>query len=152
MDKNEKVYWENGKYAVESPGSEYKFDKDSQATMYSYYDDMWRWYNGTTIRNYSAYTSSQPKNYPYRDEGLVRYNNWSRFTDTSSINSSNQIYREEQTDTYSRYLIKYDVYSYPIFENFVSLSELEAKMGKTYEEALNDKSLKIDVNFEFLYQ
>lgn len=152
MDGKEKVYWENGKYSIESPGTEYKNDKDSQAPMYSYYDDMWKWYNGTTTRAYSAFTSVKPNNFNYLDEEIFRYTNWTRFTDTSYIDSSNQHYREEKTDVYSRYLIKYDVYSYPIFDNPVSLSELEQSMGKTYEEALNDKSIKIDVNFEFLYQ
>ena len=120
--------------------------------MYSYSDDMWRWYNGDTKRIYSNSSSTQPNGYNYKDEETLIYTSWSRFTDTSSLNSSNTDYREEKTDIYSRYLIKYDIYSYPIFENNVTLSELEQKLGKTYEELSQDKSIKIEITFKFQYE
>lgn len=148
----EKVYWNNGEYSPDSPGDEYKRDTEFSARMYSYYDDMWRWYNGDTRRIYSNSSSTQPTGYNYKDGETLTYTSWSRFTDTSSLNSSNSSYREERTDIYSRYLIKYDIYSYPILENNVTLSELEQKLGKTYEELSKDDSIKIEVTFKFQYE
>ncbi len=152
MDGENKIYWNNGEYSVTSPGEEYEKDKENTVKMYSYYDDIWRWYNGNTRRIYSSYASTIPNGYKYKDETTLRYTDWSRFTDESKINSSNKTYREERTDTYSRYLIKYDIYSLPMLDNYVSLEELENILGKSYEEINNDKSLKVDVIFKFKYE
>lgn len=152
MDGENKIYWNNGEYSVTSPGEEYEKDKENTVKMYSYYDDIWRWYNGDTRRIYSSYASTIPNGYKYKDETTLRYTDWSRFTDESKINSSNKTYREERTDTYSRYLIKYDIYSLPMLDNYVSLEELENILGKSYEEINNDKSLKVDVIFKFKYE
>lgn len=145
----EKIYWENGKYSTESPGENYKKDNDTAAKMYSYTDQMWRWYNGSTKRMYSSLSSTKPNGYNYKDETTLTYTNWSNFKDSSSLTSDNSAYREEKTDTYSRYLIKYDVYSFAMLDEPVSLEELENILGKSYEEILNDKTLKIEVIFKF---
>lgn len=149
MDGKEKIYWENGKYSVESPGNEYKKDSKNSAKMYSYTDDVWRWYNGDTKRVYSSSSSTQPKGYNYKDESTLTYSKWSSFKDTSSLTNDNKSYREEQTDTYSRYLIKYDIYSYAVLDEPVTLEELENILGKSYEEISKDKSLKVEVTFKF---
>lgn len=149
MDGKNKVYWENGAYSTESPGKEYKKDTSTEAKMYSYYDKIWRWYNGDNKRVYSYASSVKPTGYNYKDETTLTYTNWSKFTDTSSLTSLNEEYREEITDLYSRYLIKYDVYSYAMFEKPVKLEELEEKLGKSYQEIVNDNSIKVDVIFKF---
>ena len=120
--------------------------------MYSYTDDTWRWYNGDTKRLYSGYSSTKPNSYNYKDEETLTYTNWSTYRDESTLNSSNKSYREERTDIYSRYLIKYDVYSYPVLDNYISLDELESILGKTYEEIDQDRTLKVEVNFKFYYE
>lgn len=148
-DGKETIYWENGKYSIESPGSEYKKDTKKSAKMYSYYDETWRWYNGDTRRVYSSLNSTKPNGYNYKDASTLTYTKWSNFKDTSSINEKNISYREERTDIYSRYLIKYDVYSYAIFDKPVTLDELEEKIGKSYEEIVNDKTIKLDIIFKF---
>ena len=152
MDGENKIYWNNGEYSVESPGEEYEKDKENTVKMYSYYDDIWRWYNGDTKRIYSSYNSTMPNGYKYKDEETLRYTNWSKFTDESKIDKSNKSYREEKTDTYSRYLIKYDIYSLPMLDNYVTLEELENKLGKSYEAINEDKSIKVDVLFKFKYE
>lgn len=152
MDGNNKIYWNNGEYSIESPGDEYKKDNENIVKMYSYYDDIWRWYNGDTRRIYSSYSSTMPNGYKYKDESTLKYTNWSKFTDESKIDKNNKSYREERTDTYSRYLIKYDIYSLPMLDNYVTLEELENKLGKSYEEINNDKSIKVDVIFKFKYE
>lgn len=149
LEGKEKVYWENGKYSVESPGSEYKKDSKNSAKMYSYTDDIWRWYNGNTKRVYSSASSTKPNGYNYKDESTLTYTNWSSFKDTSYLTNDNKSYREERTDTYSRYLIKYDIYSYSVLDNYVTLDELENILGKSYQEICNDKSIKVDVIFKF---
>ena len=148
-DGKEKIYWENGKYSTESPGKEYKKDNDTAAKMYSYTDQMWRWYNGNTKRMYSSLSSTKPNSYNYKDDTTLTYTNWTNFKDSSSLTSDNSAYREEKTDTYSRYLIKYDVYSFAMLDKTVSLEELENILGKSYEEILEDKTLKIEVIFKF---
>lgn len=152
LEGKEKVYWENGKYSPDSPGEEYKKDTESKVTMYSYYDDMYRWYNGNTKRVYSSYRSTKPSGYNYKDEQTLTYTNWSSYTDESKLDDSNKSYREERTDTYSRYLIKYDIYSLPMLEKNVSLNELEQTLGKSYEEIANDKTIKVEVHFTFQYE
>ena len=151
-DGETKIYWNNGEYSPDSPGTEYKKDTTLSAPMYAYTEDVWRWYNGNTKRIYSSYSSSKPSGYNYKDEETLTYTNWSGFRDESELNNSNKSYREERTDTYSRYLIKYDIYSYPMFDNPVTLEELENKLGKSYEELSNDKSIKIEVSFKFQYE
>lgn len=148
-DGKEKIYWENGKYSVDSPGSEYKKDNDTAASMYSYYDEIWRWYNGDTKRLYSSLNSIKPNGYNYKDTTTLTYTGWSKYKDTSSLTQDNKDYREEKTDLYSRYLIKYDVYSFAMLDEPVTLEELEKKLGKSYEEIVNDKSLKVEVIFKF---
>ena len=152
LDGDEKIYWNNGEYSPDSPGEEYERDNEFRATMYSYTDDTWRWYNGDTKRLYSGYSSTKPNSYNYKDEETLTYTNWSTYRDESTLNSSNKSYREERTDIYSRYLIKYDVYSYPVLDNYVSLDELESILGKTYEEIDQDRTLKVEVNFKFYYE
>ena len=152
LDNNKKVYWENGKYSPNSPGENYTKDTENKATMYSYYDDIYRWYNGSTTRVYSPYYSEKPKSYNYKDEDTLTYTNWSSYTDESYLNESNKSYREEVTDIYSRYLIKYDIYSLPMLSKNVSLQELEQTLGKSYEEINNDESIKVEVHFTFQYE
>lgn len=151
-ENGNKIYWESGKYSPTSPGTEYKKESETSVRMYSYTDTKWRWYNGKTSRAYSSYNQTKPNGYNYKDSDLYRYTNWSSFTDKSSINSSNKDYREEKTDTYSRYLIEYQIYSLAKLDQNVDLYELEAKTGMTYEELLNDKTKDVQVNFRFLYE
>lgn len=148
-DGKEKIYWENGKYSVESPGSEYKKDTETAAQMYSYYDEVWRWYNGDTKRVYSSLNSTQPNGYNYKDSTTLTYTNWTNFKDISYLTNDNKSYREEKTNIYSRYLIKYDIYSYAMLEEPVTLKELENILGKSYEKIINDKSVKVEVIFKF---
>ena len=101
-------------------------------------------------RGYLTYFSStKPHDYKYRDDSLYTYTSWSSFSDTSKVDSSNKSYREEKTDIYSRYLIKYDMYSFKVFDKPVTLEELESKLGKSYEEIVNDDSIELEVIFNF---
>ena len=152
LDGETKVYWNNGEYTPNSPGNEYEKEFESSATMYTYYDDIWKWYNGNTKRIYSSYSSTKPIGYNYKDEDTLSYTNWTVFKNVSYVDNSNKSYREEQTDIYSRYLIKYDIYSLPMLENYITLEELENKLGKSYEEISEDKSIKVDVSFTFKYE
>lgn len=151
-DNDEKIYWNNGEYSPECPSDEYKRDSETTVTMYSYTDDLWRWYNGSTKRIYSNYSSSKPNGYTYKDNETLTYTNWSGFTNTSSINNENKSYREERTDTYSRYSVNFEIHSLPILENYVTLEELESKLDKSYEEISKDETLQVLVNFKFYYE
>ncbi len=149
MDGKTKIYWENGAYTPIEPGEGYTKEKGSGVNMYSYYDDTFRWYNKDKRGYTSYYSSTKPYDYKYKDSSLYTYTSWSSFTDKSKIDNSNKSYREEKTDIYSRYLIKYDMYSFNIFNEPVTLEELEEKVGKSYEEIVNDDSIKLDIIFNF---
>lgn len=149
MDGKTKVYWENGKYSVEKPGDEYTKEKGNGVNMYSYYDDTYRWYNKDKRGYLTYFSSTKPHDYKYRDDSLYTYTSWSSFSDTSKVDSSNKSYREEKTDIYSRYLIKYDMYSFKVFDKPVTLEELESKLGKSYEKIVNDDSIELEVTFNF---
>lgn len=148
-EDGKKVYYNNGEYLVESPGEKYTKDNKQSAKMYSYYDDLYRWYNKEKRGYYSSYTSTKPSGYTYKDKELYTYGSWSTFKDESSITKQNKAYREERTDTYSRYLIKYNIYSYTVLEEAVTLEELEKIIGKPYEEIVKDKNIALDIQFTF---
>ena len=148
-ENKQRVYWENGKYSIESPGEKYKNDPDTAAKMYSYTDKMWRWYNGDTKRGYSGYLSEMPKNYSYRDDSTLNYTKWSTFKDKSYVTNENKSYREEKTDIRTRYLIKYEIHYEELLDEPVSLEELENILGKSYEEILKDETLNVNVIFKF---
>ena len=152
LEEENKIYWNNGEYSVDSPGENYIKDNQNSALMYSYYDDTWRWYNGDTKRIYSSLSSTMPSGYKYKDETTLTYTNWSSFKDESSITADNKNYREEKTDTYSRYMIKYDIYSLPMLNDYVTKEELEDILGKSLQEINNDETLHLNVLFKFKYE
>lgn len=152
MDGKEKVYWENGKYSIESPGEQYEKDKNASAKMYSYYDDEWRWYNGDTKRSYSGYYSTMPKNYNYKDEATFRYTSWTSYKDTSSLTNENKNYREQRTDIHTRFLINYEIHGTEVSQTRVSLNQLESILGQSYEELDENENIKVEVYFTFQYE
>lgn len=152
MDGKEKVYWEDGKYSVDSPGEQYEKDKNAKAKMYSYQDDQWRWYNGPTKRSYSGLSSTRPSNFNYKDDSTLTFTDWSSYKPTSSLTSENEAYREERTDIHTRFLINYDIYSFEKSQSNVSQEKLENILGQSYEEIAANKDIKVEVYFTFQYE
>ena len=105
-------------------------------------------YNGQNIYNILS-----PVLYRFNDQLAYEYE-YSFIYDDKIIQDKilYSVRIKERTDTYSRYLIKYDIYSLPMLDNYVSLEELENKLGKSYEEINEDKSIKVDVLFKFKYE
>lgn len=118
--------------------------------MYSYVDSMWKWYNGVE-RIYSGYTSLPNYQYKYKDEDLMIYTNWSRFSTTSYLTNENMAYREQITDMHKRYRAYFSLESNLKLDNYVTLEELESKAGRTIEEMLNDKYVKVLTKYEYTY-
>lgn len=143
-----KVYYNKGEYLVVSPGDEYKKDEKASAQMYRYMDKKWRWYNGTA-RSYTSYRSTASGNYIYKDEALTDYSSWSSWSDISHLDSSNSDYREQEIDTYRRYLIKYKIQSLDMLDSYVSQEQLEKKLGKSLEEIKQDESIDLLVVYKF---
>lgn len=150
MVDNEKVYWQDGDYAIEAPSEEYTKDTSINARMYSYVDKQWRFYK-TTKRVYGFFSSTKPQNYPYKDTELFIYSNWSTWTQSSSVDNSNSGYREEVTNVNSRYRVKYNVLSFIKLDNYVTKDELEQTLGRSIVELMQDPALKIDIKFKFKY-
>ena len=129
-----------------------KYNKKEKTTvlMYSYVDSMWKWYNGVE-RIYSGYTSLPNYQYKYKDEDLMIYTNWSRFSTTSYLTNENMAYREQITDMHKRYRAYFSLESNLKLDNYVTLEELESKAGRTIEEMLNDKYVKVLTKYEYTY-
>ncbi len=143
IENNEKVYWNHGAYSIAQPHENYI--KDQSATMYSYYDEMFRWYNDNK-RIYSYYSSVKPVNYNYKDDETLIYTEWSNYSD---VKPQKEEYREIKEEIYTRYAAKYNMYSKAILNNPVSLAELEKIFNKPYQEIVNDANIKIEVIFKF---
>ena len=151
-ENGNRVWWNNGEYYPEEPEEGYVRDSDSKITMYRYYDKMWRWYNGES-RGYSSSQSATPptSSYKYRDEGITSYSNWSDYKTTSSVNSENSYYREEKTNVHSRYMIKYKIRSFKVFDEPLERSEFEETVGRTLEEMVEDINVDVEVTFKYKY-
>ena len=149
---NEKEYWNNGEFYPYEPGEEYEKENENRITMYSYYDEMYRWYNGIE-RGYSTRYSSTPpgSSYKYKDTGLTSYTSWSKYKTYSDLNNSNRNYREEKINIHSRYMIKYDIRSFEVLNEYVTRDKLEEKLIKTLEELNADSKIYIKVKFKYKY-
>lgn len=150
-ENKNKIYWNGGEYSVEQPDPKYNKKDKQTATMYSYTDDMWKWYNGTLKRGYSSYVKTPSVGYIYKDNELYKYTNWSSYTDKSNLTSDTLSYREEVSKIYSRYMIKYRILSMAKLNNSVSREEFEKTTGRSLEELLNDENIYVEVNYEFKY-
>ncbi len=146
----DKVYYNNGEYLVDQPDDQYTEKSKESVKMYSYQDTQWRWYNGTR-RNYSSYTSTTPSNYPNKDVELTRHTDYTSFRDYSSLDASNSSYRTEVVDVYSRYRIQYYILSFPILEEPILGTELEAKLGMTLEEIYNSQNYYLEPTYKYTY-
>lgn len=146
-----KIYWNSGEYFPEQPAEMYT-EKDKKATMYSYRDSQWRWYNGSTKRGYSSYTAVAPRNYGYRDDENTIIGNWSSWSEVSSKNGENSYYREEEIRVKSRYRIIYDVYSLLKLNDFVNKDEFVRLTGKPYTEFYNTPNIKVEVKYKYKYR
>lgn len=149
-EDGKKVYWQNGDFSVEEPGEGYKKDSKNQVKMYRYKDKEWRWYK-TAKREYGYFTSIQPNSYPYKDTELVQYTNWTIWSQTSHLDSSNKGYRAEKTNVHSRYRVKYNMLSYIVYDNYITKAEFEKDLGKTVPELMEDETVQVDIKFKFQY-
>lgn len=152
LDGDKKVYWNNGAFYPKQPDELYvKRDKE-RVQMYRYQDKMWRWYNGKK-RTYSGFTSTRNSStYPLRDQDVVQYTNWSKYSAEKKIDSSNSWYREERTKTYSRYRISYSMKSFLKLDNYVDKNEIERILQGTVPELVNRTDLEIDIQYKFKYR
>lgn len=149
MDDGEKVYYNNGQYAVEPIGNkEYIRDNKESTTMYRYRDKQWRWYNGQR-RKYSGYMSNPTRTYTYKDEELFQYGGYSSWNETSKIDANNILYREEEISTRYRYRIKYYVLSLLVFENPVTKEELEQDLKQSIDDILKREDIVVDITYKY---
>ena len=70
---------------------------------------------------------------------------------TSYLTNENMAYREQITDMHKRYRAYFSLESNLKLDNYVTLEELESKAGRTIEEMLNDKYVKVLTKYEYTY-
>lgn len=152
-DNGDIIWWNNGEFYPTKPEDGYYKDNESKITMYRYYDYEWKWYNGTK-REYSSKLSSTPptNSYKYKDEDITSYSDWSNYVTYSSLNSDNITYREEITNTHSRYMIKYKIRSLLVLNEALERKEFEETTGRTLEEMYNDPNIDLEITFKYKYQ
>lgn len=149
-----KIYYNNGNYTVkiedETLAKLYKKREKETVKMYSYIDTMWKWYNGLP-RQYSSYMKESNDNYPYKDNDLVKYSNWSKWNETSSLNNNNSSYREEKIDIHSRYRAKYAFDSAEILNQYMPLQDFEKATGRSVADMQNDENVNVLIKYTYQY-
>lgn len=149
-----KIYYNGGNYTVkiEDKTLEKLYNKKEKETvkMYSYIDTMWKWYNGSP-REYSSYMKESTSSYPYKDTDLVKYSDWSQFKETSSLNNANANYREEKTDTHSRFRAKYSFDSAEILSEYMSLQDFEKATGRSIADMQDDENINLLIKYTYQY-
>ena len=148
-----KIYYKDGIYVpeVEEELKDLYTEREKDnVKMYRYVDSLWRWYNGSQ-RNYSGFMTQATSNYPYKDEEIYNYSSWSRWNDVSNLNSNNQSYREQKTDTHQRYRAYYMMHSNEKLNNYLNITDFEHITGRTLEDMQNDSSVKVLIKYEYRY-
>lgn len=155
LDENgSKVYYNNGEYTAEFDNKEleklYKEKDDDKVNMYSYTDKKWRWYNGVN-REYSNYMTEANDNYPYKDDKLTKFSNWSSYKETSSISNDNINYREEKTSTLTRYRTLYAIDSTDILNEYMSLIDFEKATDRALTDMQQDEKINVLIKYSYRY-
>lgn len=152
-DSGKKIYANSGKYAIEEDvdQSVYNERDDKSATMYSYSDKTWRWYNGQK-RSYSSYKSLKPDGYNYKDEDLYSLDDFSSWNVYSYLTEDSKSYRTEEEKVMTRFRIKYEILSLKVFNDALKKDEFENAMNKKIKNIRKDETYKLEVNYKFRYK
>lgn len=151
-EKGKKIYWNSGQFTPEQPGEKYENKDKKKVTLYSYQDTQWRWYNGTTRRQYTSYASVAPRGYNYRDDENTTFGSYSMWYEESKKDETNSYYREEITEVRSRYRTLYQVYSLLKLNDYVTKDEFEKQVGKSYKEFAVTPNIKVDIKYTYKYR
>ena len=152
-DKNEKIYYNSGKYSARDDVNTTKYNRTEQetATLYRYRDKQWRWYNGTK-RRYSTLTSSQPTGLPYKDIETETLGNPTSWDEKSHVTSENQEYRVEERKIMTRFRVEYEILSLKVLKNPLNRKDFENKVKMTVQEFYSNKNYKLEVTYKFKYR
>lgn len=150
-ENNQKVYYNNGKYAVEADQEKYPYMDEETTTMFRYKDKTWRWYNGTR-RRYSGYTNTPESNYKYKDEDLYSLGGSSSWHENPTLNDSNKSYRVETSKVQTRFQIKYELNSLPIFKNPVDRDTFLKRIDMEVPKFAQSDDVKVEVSYKFKYR
>lgn len=154
VDENgEKVYANNGKYTVEDDVDldVYTERDEETATMYSYSDKVWRWYNGEK-RRYSSFRVSAPEGYNYKDEELYSLGNYSSWEEGSKMTAENSAYRVEESKIMSRYRYIYEILSMKVLDENLAKTDFETTISSSLEEIRQNEDYKLDIEYHFRYK
>jgi len=151
-EENKKVYYNNGKYAVEADKEKYPYIDEETINMFRYRDKVWRWYNGTK-RSYSNYTNNPDSRYVYKDEELYNLGSNSNWKETSSLTNENKSYRVETTKVQTRFQIKYEVSSLPMFDVPVDKETFLKRTGvETIPKFAKEDGIRVEVTYKYKYR
>lgn len=154
LDENgQKVYANSGKYAIEDDVDldVYTEREEEYATMYSYSDEVWRWYNGPK-RKYSSFKVTKPEGFNYKDEELFTLSSYSSWNTESKLTAENQTYRSEEKKVMTRYRYVYEFVSLKLLDENLKKSEFENQVNQTIEEVRKNDNYKLDVEYKFKYR
>lgn len=154
IDENgKKIYANNGKYTVEDEVdlNIYTERDDESATMYSYRDEVWRWYNGEK-RSYSSFRRTGTDDYPYRDDELYSLDSYSSWDEESNLTPENASYRVEKTKIMTRFRYVYEILSLKILDKDLPKKEFEKQTNMTLKQIRENENYKLEVNYKFRYR
>lgn len=151
--KGEKIYYNSGQYTARADVNTDKYNKTESdtATLYRYRDEQWRWYNGTK-RRYSSYSSSAPRNRPYKDRDTETLGNPTSWSDESKVDATNQEYRLEERKTMTRFRTQYEITSLKVLNIPLTRDKFEEKVKMSIPEFASSEDYKLEVTYKFRYR
>lgn len=151
--KNEKVYYNSGKYSARDDVNTDKYTKTEEdtTTLYRYRDKQWRWYNGQK-RKYSSYSSKQPSQRPYKDTATETLGTPTTWEPTSRVDLANQEYRIEERKIMTRFRMEYEILSLKVLDKPLNRSDFEKKVKMTIPEFASNENYKLEVTYKFKYR
>ncbi|MEG1647904.1 MAG: hypothetical protein RR325_03980 [Bacilli bacterium] len=152
--KKNKIYYNNGEYTVKIEDVElskqYTEKEKETVKMYNYVDKLWRWYNGKE-RGYSSFSNKESSAYPYKDDKLFKYTEWSKWKETSSVNYDNTEYREEKIDIHNRFRAKYAIDSLDMLNEYLNIIDFETSTNRAVSDMKADEKINVLIKYGYRY-
>ena len=152
-EHGKKIYANNGNYTIQDEVDLDLYterDEDS-ASMYSYRDKVWRWYNGPK-RKYSSYRKTMPAGYNYRDDELYSLDASSEWSEESKLTPESKSYRVEKSKVMTRFRYAYEILSLKILDENLPKKDFENATNMTLNEIRKNDSYKLDITYKFRYR
>lgn len=151
---NEKVYYNSGKYAVESEVNTKKYNKKEKETitLYRYRDQKWRWYNGQKRKYSTGYSTTGTSKTPIKDVQTETVGDPTSWSSERKISEQSEDYRLEEKKLMTRFRVKYEFASQKVLPQDLTQEKIEKKLKMSIREIVSDEEKKLTVDYKFRYR